>query len=153
MAAQGNPKLYARQKAKHLTLILLASLLLSVYVRAEVVLYCHEELSIGILPGKQTGPWRTDSFTLERFTIKFNDDYTSLTGLFLDHSFPCAPAASYLPGRIVCPARQHGSTFIYNQATRRFLYFNAEVPSYTENGVVHEVKSVTTLNAGTCQKF
>ena len=38
MAAQGNPKLYARQKAKHLTLILLASLLLSVYVQAEVLL-------------------------------------------------------------------------------------------------------------------
>ena len=37
MAGLGNPKLYARQKAKHLTLILLASLLLSVYVQAEVV--------------------------------------------------------------------------------------------------------------------
>ena len=42
MARQGKPQLCARQKAKHLTLILLASLLLSVsYVRAEVVLYCQ----------------------------------------------------------------------------------------------------------------
>jgi hypothetical protein len=41
MAALGNRQFYARQKAKHLTLILLASLLLGVsYVRAAVVLYC-----------------------------------------------------------------------------------------------------------------
>jgi len=36
MAGQGNPKLYARQKAKHFTFILLALLLLSVsYVQVE----------------------------------------------------------------------------------------------------------------------
>jgi hypothetical protein len=55
MAAQGNPQLYARQKVKHLTLILLASLLLSVYVQAEVVLYCQAELATGILKDDQTG--------------------------------------------------------------------------------------------------
>ena len=55
MAAQGNPQLYACQKVKNLTLILLASLLLSVYVQAEVVLYCQTELATGILKDEQTG--------------------------------------------------------------------------------------------------
>ena len=148
MAAQGNPQLYARQKAKHLTLILLASLLLSVYVQAEVVLYCQSELATGIFQDKQTGQWMTGPFEEKRYTIKFNDDYTSVTGLFANKQFPCAPAYSFKPDGIVCQDTT-GHTFIYNKSTRRFLYSAAGINSYTHP---HHTDTAE-LEAGTCQKF
>ena len=149
MAAQGKPKLYARQKAKHLTLILLASLLLSVYVQAEVVLYCQTELATGISKDKQTGRWKTGSFILERHTIKFDDDYTSVTGLWLNQPFRCAPGYSTYPHQIVCLSK-NGLTFIYDKSTRRFLYSRVSTSSYTENEPNADTAG---LEAGTCQKF
>ena len=151
MAAQGNPKLYACQKAKHLTLILLASLLLSVYVQAEVVLYCQSELATGIFQDKQTGQWMTGPFEKKRYTIKFNDDYTSVTGLFANVQFPCAPAASYKPGRIVC-SKPSGPTFIYDKLTRRFLNSTASAYSYIGKADVYNTDTAE-IYAGTCQKF
>jgi len=133
MAAQGNPQLYARQKVKHLTLILLASLLLSVYVQAEVVLYCQTELATGIYKDKQTGQWKTGPFHEKRFTIKFDDDYTSVTGLWEDDSLPCAPAFGSFINHLVCP-KASGPTFLYNKSTRRFLYSAAGIMSYESDG-------------------
>ena len=96
MAVQGNPKLYAFQKAKYLTLILLASLLLSVYVQAEVVLYCQAELATGLVIDEQTGKWRISRFNPQRYTIKFNDHYTSAAGLpgWFGQTVPCIAGGS-----------------------------------------------------------
>ena len=157
MAGQDKPKLYARQKAKHLTLILLASLLLSVYVQAEVVLYCQTELATGLIQDKQTGQWKTGPFELKRYTIKFNDDYGQVTGLWRDEEFPCAPAyPSIFPHRIVC-SKPNGHTFIYDKLTRRFLNSTASVTSYIGdvlNGDADVINTDTTvIYAGTCQKF
>ena len=43
MTAQGNPQLYARQKAKHLTLILLASLRFNPHDRCDTVVHGHRD--------------------------------------------------------------------------------------------------------------
>ena len=53
----------------------------SPFANAEQVYYCTSELNVGILKDGNTGKWRKGNFTEERYTIKFNDDYTKLDGL------------------------------------------------------------------------
>jgi hypothetical protein len=160
MAAQGNPQLYARQKAKYLTLSLLALLLLSVYVQAEVVLYCKVELATGFSKDKQTGQWRTSSFNLERYTIKFNDDYTSAAGLpgWFGETVPCVAGGldeqtgqynQGLDSQRMC-SENSGFALQYDLRTRRFVYSELSLLGYLLNNHTSDNSS---LHAGTCQKF
>ena len=43
-------------------------------LKAETVLYCQSELHTGFI--KKGGKWRTSEFKLNRYTIKFNNDYS-----------------------------------------------------------------------------
>ena len=102
--------------------LLLILLLIPNLVMAENVMYCQDELATGIL--KENGVWKTRNFKLERYTIKFNDDYTKLEGL--DYLYKCSPifGASDDKERVISCRRIVGTsnTFIFNKLSKRYQY-------------------------------
>ena len=48
-------------------------------LKAETVLYCQSELATGFV--NKGGVWKESPFELERFTVKFNDDFSVLEGV------------------------------------------------------------------------
>jgi len=62
----------------------------SQFANAEKVYYCLSELNAGIIKDSKTSSWRRGNFEEQRFTIKFNDDYTILNGLSEEISWNCS---------------------------------------------------------------
>lgn len=91
-------------------------------------------------------------FELKRFTVKFNDDYSVISGLelgdfYCQKTFPDSPM-------IVCNVHRLGMsmgiTFNYNPTNKRFIYGYVGVNGYIENAVGADTE---TIHAGTCQQF
>ena len=59
---------------------------------AENIYYCASKpnLATGIDKDNKTGEWFRNGFSVSRFTIKFNDDYTILNGLSEEISWNCS---------------------------------------------------------------
>ena len=114
---------------------------------AEKVLYCQAELSTGIV--KNNGVWETSRFKLQRYTIKFNDDYTRLEGVSFKPMTCSKPYDYKSPEHIAC-VHLWGSheTFTYNTITKRYLLSNMSSGGYVNNGPDTE-----SLSAGTCESF
>ena len=114
-------------------------------LKAETVMYCSTELATGFI--KDNGSWRTTSFKKKRYTIKFNRDFTKLSGLLESGTFDCKEN-SLSPNVIVCSSFLDGSTFMLDRITERFTYFSAGLFAY-----VQDQPDTDNLNAGTCTKF
>ena len=116
-------------------------------VKAENVLYCDSELATGF--SKQNGIWKESSFVRDRFTVKFNNDYTKLKGLdkFLD--FTCSNV--YSSDEIVhCISDWlDGDSFQYNPLNNRFKYINPSASGFIEP----EENDTDIMYAGTCKSF
>ena len=126
--------------------LLLILLLIPNLVMAENVMYCQDELKTGIL--KENGVWKTRNFKLERYTIKFNDDYTKLDGMSF-HPMSCSKPYSIDLDYIACVHSMGGhETFTYNKRTKRFLYSNTDADGY-----VDDEYSRNSLRAGICEAF
>ena len=79
----------------------------SPFANAEQVYYCTTELNTGIIKDKKTGKWRKGNFGQERYTIKFNDDYTKLDGVE-NGTMKChTPYQGIVKGIIVCNDRHN----------------------------------------------
>ena len=126
--------------------LLLFLFLIPNLVMAENVLYCQEELGTGLI--KKNGVWKTANFKLERYTIKFNADYTKLDGLTF-YPMSCSKPFDHKSDYIAC-VNSLGSheTFSYNTLTKRFLYSNISSGGYAANGADTE-----SLSTGSCEKF
>ena len=61
----------------------------SPFANAEHVYYCADEIANGINKDKKTGNWYKTGILVERYTIKFNDDYSILEGVSEDDTFKC----------------------------------------------------------------
>ena len=48
-------------------------------LKAETVLYCQSEVATGFF--NEGGVWKETSFKLDRYTVKFNDDFSLLEGV------------------------------------------------------------------------
>ena len=129
-------------------LILAIALLFSTPAWAEEVLYCQSELATGLY--KENGRWQTANFTLECYTVKFNDDYSVMSGLTMG-GVRCHKPYSTFP-EIVCndtiKKRDVGRTFNYNPKTNRFIYTIVGTSGYIMN-----TSDTDVIYAGTCQKF
>ena len=129
---------------------LIIALLFSTPAWAETVLYCQSELATGLI--KENGRWQTRNFFLERFTVKFNDDYSVVSGL-KRVGMRCHKPLNSFP-HIVCDDRTSGpdvgETFNYNPTNKRFLYTQVSTAGY-----IHNLKKNDTdvIYAGTCQQF
>ena len=115
-------------------------------LKAETVLYCQSELATGFI--NKDGVWRESPFKLERFTVKFNDDFSLLEGISYK-PMECSIQYSHKPNFISC-VHLWGEykTFMYNKIKKRFLYSGISSGSYVDNETDTEV-----LYAGTCQGF
>ena len=130
------------------SLFMLAFLLAGTSAQAEKVLYCQSELATGI--GNRDGTWETGSFTLERWTLKFTEDYTTLKGLPGFDDLICVPQfPNAYPHVIIC--RQDAvdpSTFSFNTNSMRFVYANLSMMAFLMNRT-----DTNEIYAGTCVEF
>ena len=119
---------------------------------AETILYCQTELAPGIY--KENGRWRTGDFKLDRYTIKFNSDFSSVQGLaYKDNAIKCeSPFEPDYPEIIQCSGFFRSLTF--NKETQNFVFFQGSV-GYVLNVPDPDTKvfDTETISAGTCEKF
>ena len=126
---------------------------------AEEVLYCQSELATGFY--REDGVWKSGNFELLRFTLRFNNDFTRLSGLASFGEYVCnTPFPRAEPDHVVCShtVRDFGnnkrdfvaSTFSYNKQTKRFTYAVPSLGGWIRNSADADTD---VLYAGTCQNF
>ena len=126
----------------------------SPFANAEQVYYCASELTTGFNKDKKTGEWERREFKVQRYTIKFNDEYTKLDGLDEFGSWKCKKVygghEEFKNVRICVPDLQSGMLFQFDYLTLRFLYSQTPVSGYLGNSHNADTNGII---AGTCQKF
>jgi hypothetical protein len=132
---------------KLLILLFSFGLLMSTSVSAEIVLYCQSELTAGLI--KENGTWKTSKFNNDRYTIKFNDNYSILMGINVQN-WTCQDSYSTSEyNTIMCYSPyQNGGSFSYHKKTNRFMKVDNTTFGYISKG-----EDTSTISAGTCQKF
>jgi hypothetical protein len=129
---------------KKLLIFLLLSLGFNSY--AEDVFYCTTELSTGF--GMKDGVWETRKYKDDRYTIKFNDDYSTLSGLQTFHHY-CEQSRTWDESSpIVCSPLGQMETFIFNKDLKRFIYMSGTYTGYIDN-----LDFSNHMEAGTCESF
>ena len=127
------------------------SLLLTVCLvsaaNAEQVFYCSSELATGII--KKNGEWRTAPFKPERYTVKFNSDYTKVEG-FHDSADPynCHVPFSFSSGLLSCSGEF--DFLLFDREKLRFTLFEGSPGGYTFDS---DKPDTVTMEAGTCEAF
>ena len=119
----------------------------SPFANAEQVYYCASELNAGILKDKKTGKWKKGNFEEDRYTLKFNDDYTKLDGLM--QQYYCLKPTGYKDTLIVCYENDNGGgVFSFDKEKLRFLLLRGSLFGYVSNE-----GDDNWITAGTCKKF
>jgi len=114
-------------------------------VVADTVLYCQSELSTGFV-NQGTG-WVERSFDKKRFTVKFNDDFTTLEG-FASGPMDCKiNYPDFLPTQLQCFGKGEMSV-LYDKTTKRFIFSSISLAGYVDLSTDSD-----NLYAGTCTKF
>ncbi len=118
--------------------------------KAEIVLYCQDELATGFAKDKDTKRWKKRNFVKERYTIKFSKDYKTLSGL-VESSVPrpmkCHQAYNHLPDQIICNEKA-GFSFRYHTKKMRFVYVHSTISGFVDN-----TTDTDSISAGTCKNF
>ena len=131
--------------------------LLGSTAKGEKVFYCQAELATGFI--REKGSWRESSFEPEKYTIKFNDDYSMLKGLPKDFAYTCTRPYSDKPNLIVCRTSPVDVGYMVKFNTRKmrltgsslqFVYVKSGIGGYLEDG---SNPDTDILRAGTCQNF
>ena len=145
-------------KTSFLTIVLF---LISFYAFSEEkVLYCQSEHATGILFDENINSFRTSKFELERFTLKFKEDYSILLGW--DSSYmKCKKSTNKYDNAtskntVICfPSwRTSGDSLFYNVVTKRFLGTQTSIFGYTEPKSPEETYYDTNvLYVGKCEDF
>ena len=120
--------------------------------KAEIVLYCQDELATGFIKDKNTKQWEEGSFVKERYTIKFSKDYKTLSGLHIPQSstpipMKCHQPYNHLPDQIICN-EYSGFSFRYHTKKMRFVFVQAGIFGFVKN-----LTDTDSIRAGTCKKF
>tara|TARA_Y100001970_G_C14235947_1_gene861780 strand:+ start:2488 stop:2973 length:486 start_codon:yes stop_codon:yes gene_type:complete len=129
-------------------LLLIVFSFFSLSAESENVFYCTSELATGFV--KENNVWKTNDFELERWTIKFNSDYTKAEGLTAK-PMNCQISYSFKPNMIFC-VHDWGSheSLIFNKKDLRFELSISSSGGYIENSPNPDTSS---FYAGRCQKF
>ena len=138
---------------KSLFTIFVFLLMGNLFANAEVVFYCTEELSTGIV--KTRGVWKEVSFRLKRHTIRFNDDYTELYGLDTttwDCKQPYPGVRDTKSLRVCYPWRITGEVFSFDKKSLRFLFVSGFLTGWILQDNYND-PDTNSMTAGTCKKF
>lgn len=115
-------------------------------LRAEIVLYCQSELANGFY--NNDGTWQEDMFKKKRFTVKFNDDYSTLKGASYA-PMQCLTPFAHIPNLISCIEQKFPyQPFLYDKNKKRFIFVKLSSGGYVVNG-----KDTDEMYAGTCENF
>ena len=138
-----------KMKQKLLFVFTAIGLLVSDNVAADTVLYCQSELATGFI--KENGSWKETNFRQQRYTIKFNKNYSRLEGLSSQFPMECSIRYRSKPDLVFC-AGLIGShrTFIYSKITNRFVFSYISSVGYVDN---LNNPGTENMYAGTCQAF
>ena len=126
----------------------------------EKVLYCQSEHATGILFDKNINSFRTGEFKLDRFTLKFKEDYSKLLGwsIFDTHMNCRTNSGKYTDessrNNIICnhDLEETGDFLIYNIVTKKFLGALTSRFGYTEPKGKSRYDT-NTMYAGKCEDF
>jgi hypothetical protein len=131
--------------------VFLGCLLTANLALAETVYYCVDDLATGFI--KDKGKWIEGSFSKTRFTIKFRDDYSTLTNNDIDHS--CEPQyGDDSKDQVICHDIYFGGSFwSFNKKTKRFEHVMLIGYSTDDNPTLDEYHDTTTVRAGKCDTF
>tara|TARA_B100001029_G_C14998877_1_gene416754 strand:- start:566 stop:976 length:411 start_codon:yes stop_codon:yes gene_type:complete len=131
--------------------VFLSCLLTANLALAETVYYCVDDLATGFI--KDKGKWTQGKFSKTRFTIKFSDDYSTLTEDDIPHS--CEPQyGDDSIDQVICRDIVNGGSFwSFNKKTKRFEHALLIGYSTDENPTLDEVHDTTTVQAGKCDTF
>ena len=132
-------------------IVAIVGLLFSTNLKAEIVLYCQSELATGFI--KDGGVWKAGNFKQKRFTLKFENDYSILSGLEDGRPLVCEWAYNNrgeYNTAICASGYSNGINFIYNLKTRRFLFQSGSFAGYVSG---YGEPDTDVLYAGECQKF
>ena len=127
--------------SKKKVLLILSLLLFSPAAKAEVVLYCQDELATGFVL-RET--WTESNFKHARMTLKFDDAFTEVKWSDGER-WDCEPHAV----RDFVRCRAYNDIFLFNKKTLRYLTTNL-----SGMGWLRDVEGWTeSIHAGTCTKF
>lgn len=149
---------------KHKLKIFLIVVLFNQNLLAEDIFYCSSEFAAGVI--KENGKWiAVDNFQLDRFTIKFGDDYKILklkqNQDDSEEEFFCSKpfedlldskdkeAYDYDALNTSSCLSEFSALFIFNPITKKFSYHNASLGSYTSKSV----DDTTVTYYGDCNDF
>ena len=120
-------------------------------VNAEKVYYCSGKLTTGFKM-KDDGNWWVSKFEKERYTIKFDDEYTSLRGLHKGMPWTCIkPYQGFaFPDALTCfDKNNNGDFFSFDRKGLIFVLGRGSV-----NGFLFPIaKTEVELIAGDCESF
>jgi len=137
-------------------LLLLFSIFISLSSYADTVLYCQDKLATGIAKN-DNGIWKTEGFVNNRYTIKFNDDYSSL--IVIDKYQEILEENNAIPhilscvnfwgnDGVICNNNDTGFSFRYLKSKKRYVYISSGPAGYLINNI-----GTDSISAGTCAKF
>ena len=119
-------------------------------LKAETVFYCESKLGTGFI--KKGGKWRTSDFILDRYTIRFNNDYSLLYGLDERRPYICSSAYANIPDALAClSGYSNGESFLFNKRTKRFVFSSPSLGGGYDSNLTNP--DTDTLKAGKCKNF
>ena len=122
----------------------------STSLKAETVLFCQSELATGF--SNKGGTWKQYRFQEERFTLKFNHDFTKLKGFIPvsdDREMECSKPYTLYPDEIYCVHLMGAhETFLYDSKSKRFI-----ASMITSTGWLVDGTDTDVIFAGTCKTF
>ena len=127
-------------------LILLFSIMISFNSYGDIVLYCQDEVSTGFIKKNQS--WKQSAFIVKRYTIKFNDDYSSLSLDEVNVNLPCEYAFGIDDFNTLVCSSDDGMNFIYDFVKKRYVFNKSSIFGYIKEGPDSDYMSI-----GTCQNF
>ena len=140
---------YKKKVSGIISLLLIACFTLP--ANAEEVYYCSTELATGVI--KKNGEWTTSGFIPERYTVKFNSDYTQVEGF---SPYSPIPLRCHIPFHTERPSLLSCSNFLgielllFDKEKLRFTFFSSSVGGYNRNSDNPDTENIS---AGTCEKF
>jgi hypothetical protein len=132
-------------------ILTIIALLFATPAWAEMVLYCQDELAVGIQ--KQDGSFDARKFNLYRHTVKFDEKNMTLKGLKVGIAsvtmFCSKTYKNTQPDLIFCvDAAESYFTFIFSTESLRYSYSQPYYTSWIRGG-----SDTSHTSHGTCQKF
>ena len=130
--------------------LFLFGFLISPSVKAETILYCQEEISIGLM--KKEGNWQEQNFALERIMMKFEDDFSNV--IIDGEMYSCFNGGefkNYNP--IICKSTipYHSFTLNIDKKSLRYVWTQISIGGYAS--ILDNDPDTDNILAGKCEKF